>query len=142
MKYRSIVAVASGLAVLLGAWIALGGFGPLEALLGRTLPSSGSGSSVDRWAYSVLAVARTAGAAIAALGVVVLATAWTRDRRMHRWSGLLGGGFVFVIVLIQQMAIWESTMGWILVATLGFLTLAIGLAMRGDGGMEESREVA
>lgn len=74
--------------------------------------------------------------AVAALGAVVLAVAWSGDRKVHGWAAVLGGGFAFVIVLIQQMAIWESTLGWLLVATLGLVTVASGLMLRGDAGEE------
>jgi hypothetical protein len=36
------------------------------------------------------------------------------------------------VVLIQQIAIWESALGWLLVATLGLITLASGLMLRSD----------
>lgn len=132
MKKRNVVAVGAGLTVVVGAWIALGGFGPVEALMGRSVSGASSGGEVERGAYGVLALGRTAGAAVAALGAVVFAVSWTRDRRVHGGAAVFGGGFAFVIVLIQQMAVWESTLGWLLVATLGLITLASGLMLRSD----------
>lgn len=136
MKMRNVVAVAATLAVVLGAWIALGGFAPVEALLGRSVSGAASGGEVERGGYGVLALARTAGAALAALGAVVLAVAWSGDRKVHGWAAVLGGGFATVIVLLQQVAIWDTTLGWLLVATLGLVTLTSSLMLRGDGGEE------
>lgn len=64
--------------------------------------------------------------------VIAFAVVWTQDRRVHGGAAVIGGGFAFVIVLIQQMAIWESALGWLLVATLGLITLASGLMLRSD----------
>lgn len=122
MRLRSIAAVGATIAVLLGGWLALGGFTPLQALSGLALGSA-AGAGVHL-AYAVLALGRVVGASVAALGLVLLTVAWTDEGRVHAAAATAGGTFVTVIALVQQLAIWETTIGWVLVAGLGLLTVA------------------
>lgn len=122
MKQRTVAAGAAAVGLVTGGWIALGGFGALEAISGLSL--SAAGAEAGRQTYAVLALARAAGAAIAALSLVILALAWTPDRRIQALAAVGGGGFATLVVLIQQAAIWGTTVGWLLVGALALLTLS------------------
>lgn len=122
MRLRSIAAVGAVIALLLGGWLTLGGFTPLRALSGLALGSA-AGAGVHL-AYAVLALSRVVGASVAALGLVLLAVAWTDEVRVHAAAATAGGAFATVVALVQQLAIWETTLGWILVGGLGLLTVA------------------
>jgi hypothetical protein len=103
------------------------------ALLVSPLPMLNAVGIADP-SYGVLSLTRLLAGLLAVLGASMTALPELPDRtRRHALVTVTAAyGVFFLLVLAQQIAIWNSRFGWVIVAELGLHVLAFSWCIRAE----------
>jgi len=129
MKYKRLMTSAA--IVLLVSGLALSGWGPV--LIRRygagAIPDPVPSDEAAMTVWAGISFLRLFGAALFGVGVVSLFTrSLSRVEAQKAVSRGLSGAMlvIFVVALLQQIAIWSTTLGWLTVGLLLLVALGYG----------------
>mgnify|MGYP001051212937 CR=1 FL=1 len=129
MKYKSLMIIAA--VVLLVSGFALSGWGPvLMPLYGASeIPDPVASDEAAMTVWAGISFLRLFGAALFGVGVVSLFTHRLSSAEAQKavsrslFAAMVG---IFAVALIQQIAIWSTTVGWVTVSLLLLVALGYG----------------
>lgn len=139
MIYRSLMAITGVFGLILGILVAIDGPMLLPYFGDSNLPPPTPGNMT---VWSAIAFTRLFGAMLFTIGLI----AWMlrnldrpEDRRSAGLAFFLGSLFLLFFALIQQIAIWAKTPGWIAVSLIAMFPLGFGYLLFVEYGFKDYR---